>query len=194
MFGFGKKRKLKQKHPRVAVLVADGVEQAQLDAGVKALRAADVEVFLVAPHGEQIRALKALKSGDNIPVDATLEEVHPASFGALFIPGGTIAADRLRLDLRALEFVRSFDRNRKPIAAIGHAGWVLASAGVVQGRTVTAWPGIHDDLVNAGAEWADEAYVKDENLLTGRTTKDIRAFTKQLVKHFGQRAEAPIEM
>lgn len=194
MFGFGKKRKLKKKQPRVAVLVADGVEQAQLDAGIKALRRADAEVFIVAPQANTIRALRALKSGTKVPVDATLEDVHPASFGALFIPGGTIAADHLRLDLRALEFVRSFDRNRKPIAAIGHAGWVLASAGVLRGRKATAWPGIHDDLVNAGAEWVDKPYVKDENLLTSRTTKDVGKFSRQLIKHFGEYAEAPIEV
>lgn len=193
MFGFGKKRKLKQKQPRVAVLVADGVEQAQLDAGIKALRAAEAEVFIVSPQPEKIRALKTFKTGANVPVDATLDEVHPASFGALFIPGGTIAADKLRTDLRALEFVRSFDRNGKPIAAIGHAGLVLASAGVARDRTVTAWPGIHDDLVNAGAQWADEAYITDEHVLTGRASKDLRAFTRQLVKHFGQYAQTPLE-
>lgn len=189
MFGFGKQRKLKNKQVRVAILVADGIEQAQLDESIKALRKARAETFILSTRPGKIQALKALKPGAKVPVDATLDEVHPASFAALVIPGGTISADKLRVDLRALEFIRSFDRTRKPIAAIGHATWILASAGVLRGRRLTGWPGSQDDIANAGGEWVDEPVVVDGNLLTSRTTKDIGKFTKRLVKHFAQQAE-----
>jgi len=188
MFGFGRKKEQLNK-VRVAILVADGVEQTQLDAAVKQLRGAGADVYLVGRRPGKVQALRSLKQGDKIPLDVTLEDVHPASFGALLILGGTVHADRLRLDDRALEFVRSFDRNGKPIAALGHGLWVLLSAGILTGRTVTSWPGIQHDIRNAGAEWRDEPYVLDENLLTGRTTNDLRAFTKQLNKHFTKLAQ-----
>ncbi len=182
MFGFGKK-KARLKQSRIAVLAADGVEQAQLDAAVKQLRRAGAEIFILAPRPGKIQALRALKSGTKVPVDATLDEVHPASFAALVIPGGTFNADRLRRDARAREFVRAFVRSGKPVAMIGHAPWVLASAGVLEGRKLTSWPGIKDDVANAGGEWLDEPYVQDGNLLSGRTTGDLRKFNKQLKKH-----------
>lgn len=189
MFGFGKKKN-RLKGARVAFLVADGVEQSQLDAAVKQLRSAGAEIFIIAPRSGKIQALNALKTGAKVPVDGTLEDTHPASFAALVIPGGTIAADRLRQNVRALEFIRSFDRNAKPIAALGHAAWVLASAGVTSGRKLTGWPGIKDDATNAGAEWLDEPYVLDGHLLTGRTSRDLKQFSKQLRKHFASNIAA----
>ena len=185
MFGFGKK-KARLKRSRIAVLVADGVEQAQLDAAVKQLRGAGAEIFIVAPRYGKIQALRALQPGAKVPVDVTLEEVHPASFAALVIPGGTLHADRLRQNERAREFVRAFVRSGKPVALMGHAPWVLASAGVLEGRRLTSWPGIKDDVINAGGEWVDEPYVQDGNLLSGRTTRDLRKFSKQLKKHVAE--------
>jgi protease I len=183
MFGFGKKKNRLQK-VRVAILAADGVEQSQLDAAVKKLRSAGAEIYILSVHPGKIQAMHALKPSTKIPVDGTVDEVHPASFGALFIPGGTLNAERLRQNDRALEFVRSFDRNAKPIAAVGHAALVLASAGVINGRAVTAWPGIKDDAVNAGAQWRDEPYILDRNLLTARASRDLNKFVKQIVGHF----------
>jgi protease I len=193
MFGFGKKKQLKRKQARVAILIADGVEQAHLDASIKALRRAEAETFIISLRPGKVQTLHGLKRGAKVPVDITIDEVHPASFAALLLPGGATSADRLRLNQRALEFVRAFDRNRKPIAAIGHATWILASAGVLRkegfGRKLTSWPGIKDDVVNSGGVWLDEPYVLDENLLTSRTAQDLRPFTKQLIKLFAERAE-----
>ena len=154
-----------------------------MDAAVKKLRSAGAELYILSLRPDKLQAMHGLKTSAKIPVDGTLDEVHPASFGALFIPGGAISAERLRQNLHVLEFVRSFDRNAKPIAAIGHGVLVLGSAGVLRTRRLTAWPGIKDDVANAGAEWVDEAYTVDGNLLTGRATRDINKFTKQLVDH-----------
>lgn len=183
MFGFGKK-KARLVGARVAVLVADGVEQSQLDAAVKQLRSAKAEVFIVAPSAGKVQAMRSLKTSVKVPVDVTLEDVHPASFAALVIPGGTLHADRLRQNERAREFVRSFVRSGKPVAIMGHASWLLASAGMLEGRKLTAWPGIRDDIANAGGEWVDEPFVQDGNLLSGRTNRDLKKFSKQINAHF----------
>ncbi|HEX6292133.1 MAG TPA: DJ-1/PfpI family protein [Herpetosiphonaceae bacterium] len=183
MFGFGKKKD-RLKKMRVAILAADGVEQGQLDAAVKKLRSAGAEIFILSLQPGKLQAFRGLKPSAKIPVDATLDEVHPASFGALFIPGGTVSAERLRQSTRVLEFVRSFDRTAKPIAVVGHGALVLVSAGVLRTRRLTAWPGIKDDVINTGAEWLDEPYALDGNLLTGRTSRDIGKFTRQIVDHF----------
>ena len=190
MFDFLKRRQLGKNHPRIAVLVGPGVDQQQLDGAVKALQSAGAEIFVVAPGGAYIQALRGFKKGARVPVDVRLDEVHPASFGALLLPGGPIGTDQLRGDSRALEFVRSFDRMAKPIAAIGHAGLLLASAGIVRGRRVTSWPGVRDDMSNAGAIWIDEPVVVDDNLVTARSGADAKKWVKQLVRHFADRAPA----
>lgn len=188
MFDFLKRRKIGKKHPRIAVLIGSGVDQRQLDAALKALQSAGAETYIIAPGGEYVRALRGLKKGVQVPVDATLDEVHPASFGALLLPGGTLGVDELRGDTRVLEFVRSFDRMHKPIAAIGHAVLLLASAGIVRSRSVTSWPAVRDDIANAGAIWLDEPVVVDDNLVTARSGADAKKWVKQLVRTFADRA------
>lgn len=190
MFDFLKRRQIRKKHPRIAVLVGRGVDQQQLDAAVKALQGAGAETFIVAPDGDYVWALRGLKKGVQVPVDATLDEVHPASFGALLLPGGALGVDTLRIDTRALEFVRSFDRMGKPIASIGHAGLLLASAGIIRGRRVTSWPAVRDDVANAGATWLDEPVVVDDNLVTARSGADSKKWVKQLVRHFADNTQS----
>ena len=188
MFGFGKKQRLDG--IRVAVLAADGVEENELAGPWKALRKAGAGLYLISPRLGKIQAVKAFAPARKVPVDATFDEVHPASFAALLLPGGFVSPDLLRRHEKALQFVRSFDRIGKPIAAIGHAAWLLASAGRLQGRKVTSWPGIQDDLRNAGAEWQDKPVVVDGNLLTARGPRDIKKFNKQVVRHFAELMEA----
>ena len=184
MFGFGRKKRLQG--VRVAVLAADGVEQIELTSPWKALRKAGAEVYLISLRRGKIQAVNALVPGDRIPVDATIDEVHPASFAALLLPGGFVNPDLLRQNDKALQFVRAFARTGRPIAAICHAPWLLASAGYLSGRTVTSWPGIQDDVRNAGAQWKNQAVVVDGNLLTGRGPQDVKKFNKRVVAHFSE--------
>jgi protease I len=188
MFGFGKKKQLTG--VRVAILAADGVEEVELTSPWKALHAAGAEVYLISLRNGKIQAVNALVPGKRIPVDATLDEVHPASFAALFLPGGFMNPDLLRQSSAALDFTRSFARHNKPIAAICHGPWVLASAGLLSGRTITSWPGIQDDLRNAGAIWQDQPVVTDNNFLTSRGPQDLKKFNKQLVTHFNEYVNA----
>lgn len=184
MFGWGSKKK-RLKQARVAILAADGVEQSQLDTTVKALRKAQADPYIISLREGKVQAQRALKSTKKIPVDVTIDEVHPASFAALVIPGGTQHAERLRLNDRVREFVRAFDRNKKPIAAYGHGVAVLASAGVLPGKHLTGWPSIRDDITNAGGIWTDEPYVTDDNLLTSRNSHDVDKNTSKIIKHLG---------
>lgn len=181
MFGWGKKPLV---GVRVAILAADGVEQIEIKSPWKALTKAGAEVYLISLRKGKIQAVNALVPGDRIPVDATLDEVHPASFAALLLPGGFVNPDMLRQNKKALDFVRAFEKSNKPIAAICHAPWLFASLGTARGRTLTSWPGIQDDMVNAGADWQDKPVVIDGNLLTSRGPQDIKKFNKQIVSHF----------
>jgi protease I len=183
MLGFGKKQ---LRGIRVAVLATDGVEQSEVSAPWKALQKAGAELYLVSPHKGKIQAVQGSSSGDRIPVDATLDEAAPVAFNALLLPGGMLNPERLRQDQKAIDFVRTFARQGKPIAASTHASWLLITAGLAQGRTLTSSPGMRDDIRNAGGTWKDEPVVVDENLLTMRGPKDIKKFSKAIVGHFAQ--------
>jgi protease I len=122
--------------------------------------------------------------GDTVAVDQTLDDAKPEEFDALMIPGGLMNPDALRSSEEALEFVRHFFREGKPVAAICHAPWVLIDAGVVRGRTVTSWPAIKTDVRNAGAHWVDQEVVVDNGLVTSRKPDDIPAFNQKMIEEF----------
>lgn len=182
MFGFGKKKPLTG--IRIAILATDGVEQIELISPWKALHKAGAELYLISLRRGTIQAMNALVPGRRIPVDATLDEVHPKSFAALLLPGGFVSPDLLRQNAKAVDFVRSFTRSNKPIASICHGPWLLAAAGALRGRTITSWPGIQDDMRNAGAIWQDEPIVVDGNILTSRGPQDIKKFNTTTIQHF----------
>src|SRR3954469_24218989 len=176
---------------RIAALAADGFEKVELSVPMYALRLAGAKVDVVSlPHG-RIRGEKQQHPPSRIGVDKTVEEADPNAYDALLLPGGFINPDLLRQSQRAREFVRAFDTAAKPIASLCHGPWVLASAGLLQGRTLTSWPGIRDDLVNAGATWLDQEVVRDGNLLTSRGPQDMVPFVKGIKEFFAEEARAP---
>jgi protease I len=134
-------------------------------------------------HG-RIRGVNLHEPASRVGVDKTVEEADPNAYDALLLPGGFINHNLLRQSQRAREFVRAFDTAGKPIASLCHGPWVLASAGLLQGRTLTSWPGIRDDLVNAGARWLDQEVVRDGNLVTSRGPQDLKPFVQEVIKHF----------
>lgn len=119
-----------------------------------------------------------------VGVDKTVTAADPDHYDALLLPGGFINPDLLRQSAAARDFVRAFDHSAKPIATLCHGPWVLASAGLLSGRTLTSWPGIRDDLVNAGATWLDQELVRDGNLITSRGPQDLRAFVPAVLDVF----------
>jgi protease I len=171
---------------RVAVIATDGFEQIELEAPVRVLQQAGATVDVISDHAGEIQGFHHHDKGAKIKVDRTLDQVRPTEYDALLLPGGALNADTIRMNPQARQFVYEMDRARQPIAAICHAPWVLISAGVVLGRTLTSWPTIQDDLTNAGGRWEDREVVVDANFITSRGPKDIPAFNREMLKAFSR--------
>lgn len=170
----------------VAVLAADGVEQVELLKPVEALKSAGAQVEIVSLKPGSIQGFNHLTPGDRIAVDKTLSQTDAGVYDALLLPGGVANPDQLRGDADAVAFVRAFFDAGKPVAAICHAPWVLIDAGVVEGRTLTAYKTIRTDLKNAGATVVDEEVVVDEGLITSRKPDDIPAFNAKMIEEFAE--------
>ncbi|MEB3213292.1 MAG: type 1 glutamine amidotransferase domain-containing protein [Leptolyngbyaceae bacterium] len=169
---------------KVAILATDGFEQVELTDPKKALESAGAQVHVVAPKGDAIQGWNHHDKGNQIPVDATLDQVNPGDYDALMLPGGPLNPDQLRTDDHAVQFVRAFFEAGKPVAAICHGPWTLVEADVVKGRTVTSWPSLKTDLRNAGATWVDQEVVVDQGLVTSRNPDDLPAFNRKMVEEF----------
>ena len=169
---------------RVAVLAADGFEKVELSIPMNALRLQGAKTDVVSLRHGRIRGVNLHEPASRVHVKKTVQEANPNDYDALLIPGGFLNPDLLRQSADAREFVRSFDEAGKPIATLCHGPWVLASAGLMSDRTLTSWPGIRDDVVNAGATWVDQEVVRDRNLLTSRGPQDMVPFVRELIKFF----------
>jgi deglycase len=171
---------------RVAILATDGVEQVELTEPRKALEDTGATVQLVSPKRGKIKAWQHDHWGDELKVDVLLDEARAENYDALMLPGGVMNPDQLRMNEKAVQFVKSFFSAGKPVAAICHAPWILVEANVVRGRTVTSWPSLRTDLRNAGADWVDREVVTDQGLVTSRKPDDIPAFNKKMIEEFAE--------
>ena len=162
---------------KIIQLVSGDFEDLELWCPVMRLREEGIQVDLVAEKkGEYIG-----KYGVHCEAVMTFDEVDPAEYDGVLVPGGW-APDKLRRFPKVLEIVRHMNDTGKLIGEICHAGWVLISADVLKGRTVTSTPGIRDDMTNAGATWVDEAVVVDGNIISARRPPDIPQYNKALVE------------
>jgi protease I len=166
----------------VAILSNTGFEQSELMEPRRALQEMGVETRIVSVSPGRIQGRHHDQPGDWIDVDLTLDKADPEAFDAVLLPGGVLNADKLRTSQSAQEFVRAMDRAGKPIAVICHGPWLLASAGLVKGRTLTSWPSLEDDLRNAGANWVDREVVVDGNMVSSRKPADIPAFNRAFME------------
>lgn len=173
----------------VAVLATDGFEQVEMTGPVDALHEMGVITKLVSPESGKIQGFHHDHPGDFFNVDLTLEEARAEDFDAVLLPGGVQNSDALRTDARAQKFVKAIDREGKPLAVICHAPWLLVSAGLVKGRTITSWPSLADDIRNAGGNWVDEASHVDDNWVSSRKPEDIPAFNNQLGRLLARRTK-----
>ncbi|MEU6025911.1 type 1 glutamine amidotransferase domain-containing protein [Streptomyces tauricus] len=174
---------------RVLVLVTNyGVEQDELVVPVRRLRESGADVTVAAVSSDPIQTLVGDKDpGETVEPTTTLDELDPGAYELLLLPGGTINADQLRLQSKALETVKAFASSGRPIAAICHGPWALVEADVLNGKTLTSFASVRTDIRNAGAkEWVDEAVVSDSangyTLVTSRTPKDLDAFVGAVSK------------
>jgi protease I len=169
---------------KVAILVENMFEQVEMTEPRKALNQAGAQTVLISPQQGQVQGVNHDEKGDKFPVDMTLDRANAGEFDALMLPGGVANPDRLRMNKRAMEFVKAFVDTGKPIAAICHAPWSLVEVDAVRGRRVTSWPSLQTDIRNAGGNWVDEPSVTDQNITTSRKPDDIPKFNEAMLHLF----------
>jgi protease I len=171
---------------KVAILVADGFEQTELAKPRKALEEAGAETEIVSPAKGKVRGWQHDQWGKTFKVDVPLESAKAKNYDALLLPGGVMNPDKLRSIPEAVEFIKDFFKDHKPVAAICHGPWTLINAGAVKGRKMTSCKSIQQDLKNAGAEWVDEEVVVDNGLVTSRQPDDIPAFNRKMIEEISE--------
>lgn len=171
---------------RVAIVVTDGFEQDELEKPRQALEEAGAKTEVISPKAGKVKGWKYTDWGTEVAVDKELRHADPNEYDALMLPGGQMNPDNLRMDKGAVQFVESFVRTGKPIAAICHGSLTLIEAGGVKGRRLTSFPSIKTDLKNAGAEWVDQEVVTDQGLVTSRKPDDIPAFNRKMIEEFAE--------
>jgi protease I len=169
---------------RVAALVEHGFEQSELLEPRKALEEAGARVDVVSPVEGAVKAWYRGNWGQEVPVDQPLAQAHPDDYDALLLPGGVFNPDRLRMNEKAVQFVKAFTVSNRPVAAICHGPWTLIEAEALRDRRVTSWPSLKTDLRNAGAIWVDGEVIEDRGLVTSRKPDDIPAFNRKMIEVF----------
>jgi len=163
------------------MLVDNYVEQAELEVPLRFLEDNGAEVTIISSAEQDIQGLNGQEPGDIFQADLLLDEADPSDYDALVIPGGVVNADKLRMVTKAREWVNDFMDNGKLIAAICHAPWLLVSADMVEGRRLTSYASLQDDVRNAGGEWINQKVVIDNNLITSRQPDDLDDFNKAIL-------------
>lgn len=168
---------------RVAIIAGDYVEEPELVGPRDRLREAGAEVRVLSRDGSPIQAAEGdVNPTQKIETDGAYADLDVDTIDALVVPGGTVNADHLRVDERAQTLVRKVAAADKPLAVICHGPWLLVSAGLVDGRRLTSWPSLRDDIRNAGGDWVDAEVVVDRKLVTSRKPDDVPAFVEALVQ------------
>jgi protease I len=148
----------------------------------KALEAAGAQTEVISPNSGKIKGWKHTDWGETVKVDKTLDNANPNEYDALVLPGGVMNPDHLRMEPKAVSFVRHFVTSGKTVAAICHGPWTLMETGALSGKTVTSWPSLKTDLKNAGARWVDKEVVTDGQFITSRKPDDLPAFNRALIE------------
>jgi len=167
---------------RIAILATDGFEESELKSPKEAMENEGFEVEIVSIKSGSIKAWDEGNWSNEYKVDKTLDSVSANDYNALVLPGGVINPDKLRIEEDAITFIKDFFKQSKPVASICHGPWSLINADVVKGRTMTSYPSIKKDLINAGANWEDKEVVVDEGLVTSRNPDDLPAFNSKLIE------------
>ena len=169
---------------RIAFLATDGVEEAEYVEPRDAVEKAGGRAELISIKSGSIQSMAHNDKSKTYPVDREVGAADPGDYDGLVLPGGVGNPDKLRMNAGAVAFVKAFADAGKPIGVICHGPWTLIEAGVVRGRTLTSYPSVRTDLINAGADWVDEEVHVDGNLISSRRPGDIPAFTKTIIEKF----------
>jgi protease I len=176
---------------KIGILAGDGFEYAELAVPKAALKAAGADVQVISLHEGRIRGMNLTEPTRTVRVDRLVEHATVEDYDGLLIVGGFVGPDFVRQNEEARSFVRAFDESLKPIATLCHGPWVLISAGCAKGRRLASWPGVRDDIVNAGGIWRDEPLVRDLNWVSSRSPADLPVFVPAMIQLFAQGADAP---
>lgn len=174
----------------IAILLTDGFEQAELTGPRAALDQAGASTVLISDKPGKVQGFNHDTKADQFDVDQLLDAADPQAFDGVLLPGGVMNADQIRMHPQAQAFVRAIDAAQKPVAVICHGAWLLVSAGLIEGHTLTSWPSLQDDIRNAGGTWVDQEVVVDANWVSSRKPADIPAFNAELVEMLGARTGA----
>jgi protease I len=166
----------------IAFLATDGVEDSELTEPWKAVTAAGAETELISIKEGHIEG----KKGTTFHVDKLVRDIDANDYDGLVLPGGVANPDKLRMDEKAVRFVRDVFEQGKPVGVICHGAWTLVEAGVLKGRTLTSYPSVKTDIVNAGGRWVDEEVVVDRGLISSRNPNDLPAFCAKIVEEFAE--------
>lgn len=171
----------------IAILATDGFEESELFEPKMALEKSGAKVDVISPSEDAtIKSWKHTDWGKSVNIDYTLDDADADYYDGLVLPGGVMSPDRLRMNEKAVDFVKKFVQAGKPIAAICHGPWLLIEANVVGGRRVTSWPSLKTDLMNAGANWVNEEVVVDGGLITSRKPQDLPVFNQKMIEKFAE--------
>ncbi|MDB5764832.1 MAG: type 1 glutamine amidotransferase [Herminiimonas sp.] len=176
----------------IAILVTDDFEQVELTGPKTALEGAGATTKIISAKRGKVQGFNHDVKADQFDVDLTFSEADSQDFDAVLLPGGVINADQIRIIPEAQHIVHGMQQDGKPIAVICHGAWLLVSAGLVKGRTLTSWPTLQDDIRNAGGNWVDQEVVVDGNWISSRKPSDIPAFNEKVIETLSQRFNASL--
>ncbi|WP_022930314.1 type 1 glutamine amidotransferase domain-containing protein [Patulibacter americanus] len=172
---------------KVAIIATDGVEQVELESPRDAVQQAGATTELLSLDTGEIQAMNGdIDKGDTFPVDKKVGGANVEHYDGLLLPGGVANPDNLRQDADVIAFLQAYFKTGKPVGVICHGAWTLVEANLVKGRTLTSFPSIRTDIVNAGGEWVDEEVVVDKGLVSSRNPGDLDAFNAKVVEEFAE--------
>lgn len=175
---------------KVAILTENGFEQVERLSPKQAMEEAGVTVQIVSPQSKEVRAWDEKDWGITVSVDKNLDDANPEDYDGLMLPGGVMNPDKLRTNKKAVDFIRHFLESSKPLAVICHGPQTMIETGLLRGRTMTSYPSVKTDLINAGVNWVDKEVVVDNGLVSSRSPKDLDAFNKKLLEELAEGVHA----
>jgi len=171
---------------KILILATNGFEQSELEVPRDRLKAAGATVDVVSPEAGEIKGWEKKDWGRAMKVDKALSDVRADDYDAIVLPGGQMNPDTLRQNKDALALIRAFFDQKKVVAAVCHAPWLLVETGIAKGRNMTSYSSMKTDVINAGANWKDEAVVTDKGIITSRNPGDLEAFAEKIADEISE--------